>query len=757
MKNQPDQNPAEVNGQLQEENTEFAKKEVNIANKAKQLPVEEQEENFKKKKTRTPKAIKKIPKVSEIKAVEPDKKDAIHEVTEKPAKKARVKAVAKTKVKADAEAKTEVKEKKKRKKPEVPEVSSEKAKDSDVTESAETIPFEAAVETAVVSIESETEPELIFHEVESISLEEETEEEEEDEAEGNGTILHHNRQELVELLEETVKQDDINVIRKKVALIKVTFLKVNKEEQHKRYEEFIATGQDKAGFDSSEDELEKRFNEAFSLYRDKRQVFLDNQEHLKHKNLDAKKIILEEIKALIDSEESLKKTYDEFKTLQEKWKDIGMVPKNEVNNLWQSYHFLVEKFFDKVKINKELRDLDLRKNLESKMELCEKTEELLLESSILKSFKQLQKYHHQWKEIGPVPQDKKDEIWERFKNATDKINQRRREHYDKLQESYVNNLMAKTALCEKAEEMLHLENNSIKDWQHNTDQITELLKVWKTIGPAPKKQNDEIWERFKTTLDTFFAGKKEYFQKIKEDQLNNYNLKLDLCAQAESFKSSTDWRKTTQELIRLQNDWRNIGPVPRKLSDKIWKRFRGACDEFFNAKSEFFSNIGKNESDNLKLKEDMIKRVDEFAFGEDKAANLETLKGLQREWTEIGHVPIKEKERLQNEFRIAINKQLDKLKISKTEMQNINYRNRIEGIKDTPNSDRIMSNERVMLMNKKKKIEEEIKLWENNIGFLSKSKKAVQVREEFEKKIENAKQEVVTLNDKIKFLDKEMK
>ena len=291
----------------------------------------------------------------------------------------------------------------------------------------------------------------------------------------------------MELLEETVKQDDINVIRKKVALIKVTFLKVNKEEQHKRYEEFIATGQDKAGFDSSEDELEKRFNEAFSLYRDKRQVFLDNQEHLKHKNLDAKKIILEEIKALIDSEESLKKTYDEFKTLQEKWKDIGMVPKNEVNNLWQSYHFLVEKFFDKVKINKELRDLDLRKNLESKMELCEKTEELLLESSILKSFKQLQKYHHQWKEIGPVPQDKKDEIWERFKNATDKINQRRREHYDKLQESYVNNLMAKTALCEKAEEMLHLENNSIKDWQHNTDQITELLKVWKTIGPAPTK------------------------------------------------------------------------------------------------------------------------------------------------------------------------------------------------------------------------------------------------------------------------------
>jgi hypothetical protein len=558
-------------------------------------------------------------------------------------------------------------------------------------------------------------------------------------------------------MEETVKGDDINAIRKKVALIKVTFFKLNKEEQHKRYEEFIATGQDKAGFSASEDELEKKFNEALVIYRDKRQVFLDNQEQLKQKNLESKKIILEELKALIDSEESLKKTYDEFKALQDKWKDIGMVPKNEVNNLWQSYHFLVEKFFDKVKINKELRDLDLRKNLESKIELCEKTEELLLESSILKSFKQLQKYHQLWKEIGPVPQDKKDEIWERFKNATDKINQRRREHYDKLQESHVNNLMAKTALCEKAEEVLHLENNSIKDWQNNTDQITELLKVWKTIGPAPRKQNDEIWERFKTTLDTFFAGKKEYFQKIKEEQLNNYNLKLDLCTQAEALKSSTDWRKTTQELIRLQNDWRNIGPVPRKLSDKIWKRFRGACDEFFNSKAEYFTNVGKNESDNLKLKEELIKKVEEFQFGEDKSGNLEILQGFQREWTEIGHVPIKDKERLQNEFRTVINKQLDKLKISKSEMQNINYRNRIEGLKDTPNSDRIIGNERMMLMNKKKKIEEEIKLWENNIGFFSHSKKSAQMKEEFERKIDAAKQEVAVLNDKIKFLDKEMK
>jgi hypothetical protein len=721
MNKQPDQNPAEGNELLQEENTHLTNQEDKNTDQAEQLPTGNQEESPKKRKPRA-------------KAKPKDE-----------AKEEKTQAV--------------VKEKKKRKKVE-PAVSDEVVEEpigDAETEVAIAEAVDATSEKTFATNEITSEPEIMLQEDTIDVLEEDTDEEEEEEAEGNGTILQLNRQELVELLEATVKEDDINAIRKKVALIKVTFLKVNKDEQHNRYEEFIATGQDKAGFDTTADELEKRFNDAFSIYRDKRQVFLDNQEHLKHKNLEAKKIILEELKALIESDESLKKTYDEFKVLQEKWKDIGMVPKNEVNNLWQSYHFLVEKFFDKVKINKELRDLDLRKNLEAKMELCEKTESLLLESSVLKSFKQLQKYHQQWKEIGPVMQDKKDEIWERFKNATDKINQRRREHYDKLQESYGNNLLAKTALCEKAEEMLNIENNSIKDWQNTTDQITELLKVWKTIGPAPKKQNDDIWDRFKTTLDSFFAGKKEFFQKIKDEQLNNYNLKLDLCAQAESLKSSTDWRKTTQEFIRLQNEWRTVGPVPRKLSDKIWKRFRGACDEFFNSKSAFFTNVGKNEGDNLKLKEDLIRKVDEFSFGEDKAANLETLQGFQREWTEIGHVPIKEKERLQNEFRIVINKQLDKLKISKTEIQNINYRNRIEGLKDTPNSDRIMGSERVMLMNKKKKIEEEILLWENNIGFFSHSKKSAQMKEEFERKIEAAKQEVAVLNDRIKLIDKEMK
>ncbi|MFU8844488.1 MAG: DUF349 domain-containing protein, partial [Bacteroidales bacterium] len=494
---------------------------------------------------------------------------------------------------------------------------------------------------------------------------------------------------------------------------------------------------------------------AFEVYRDKRQAFNEQQELQKQENLEKKKLILEELKALIESEESLKKTYDEFRSLQDKWRELGMVPKAELNNLWQSYHFLVEKFFEKVKINKELRDLDLKKNLETKIELCEKAEELLLESSVHKAFKKLQTYHQQWKESGPVSQDKKDEIWERFKNASDKINQRRREHYDSLKDEQQNNLHAKSALCEKAEELLRRENNSIREWQENTNQISELLKVWKTIGPAPRALNDQIWERFKSSLDTFFSAQKEYFQSIKDEQMNNYNLKLDLCTQAEAIQNSTEWRQTSQELINLQKEWKKIGPVPKRHSDKIWKRFRAACDHFFKNKSEYFSHLKQHESENLTLREELIRKIESFAFDKDKNKNLEILKEFQREWTEIGHVPFKDKDRLQTEFRNAINKQLDKLKINKAEMQAINYRQRIEEIKDQPNAGRIINNEINFLQNKRKKIEDEVKLWENNIGFLANSKKADLLREEFEKKINAMKGEIEVLAEKIKLLEKE--
>ncbi|RLD61828.1 MAG: hypothetical protein DRJ05_01785 [Bacteroidetes bacterium] len=643
-------------------------------------------------------------------------------------------------------------------------VDKEEDKGMPETSSDKSVEAEKEVKKVVVDKEPQKNVDLVGgsepENIEGEDDQEEVDEEDSDEVpiESKPEIKYDelSRDKLVEMLESTVNEGEVQQIKSQVAQIKVAYLKIKKKVEEQEIANKVEPVEGEVEKEPETDPLELRFNEAFNIYRKKRKQYLNEQERIKQANLEAKKVILEELKALIDSEESLRKTYDEFKVLQERWKEVGMVPKEELNNLWQSYHFFVEKFFDKVKINRELRDLDMKKNMEAKLTLCEKAEELLIENSILKSFKDLQKLHDKWREVGPVPQDKRDELWDRFKSTTDKINQRRHEHYLKFQEEQKSNLMAKTALCEKAEELVAKENTSIKHWQLNTAEITDLLKVWKTLGPAPRKQNDEIWERFKSSLDSFFSVKKEYFQKIKDEQQNNYNLKLDLCTQAEAIKSDTDWRKTTADLIKLQKEWKEIGPVPRKHSDKIWKRFRAACDEFFNNKSEFFANIGKHEIDNQKLKEELIEKVKSFAFeGNDKNKNLEVLKGFQREWTNIGHVPIKEKNRLQNELREAVNIRLDELKISQAEMQSASYRQRMENIKDKPDSRRILYNERNFLSNKRNKLIEEIGLWENNLGFFAESKKANLLKEEFEKKINKAKGELELLKAKIKFLDKQ--
>ena len=561
------------------------------------------------------------------------------------------------------------------------------------------------------------------------------------------------RSELIDILEKVVQEDDINAIKTTIALIKVAFLKKKKEESLLKYEAALGQeGETKEELPPEQDELDVKFNEFFNVYKANKARFVEEQEKLKHENLKKKLLIIEELKQLIASEETLKKTYDEFKTLQERWKNVGMVPRGEINNLWQNYHFLVEKFFEKVKVNKELKDLDLKKNLEAKMALCEKTEELLLETSVLKSFKKLQKYHEEWKEIGPAPADKKDEIWERFKNATDKINERRREHYVRIEDEQSKNLETKTALCEQGEDVLTLKNETIKEWQDQTNKVNELLKIWKSIGTVPQKVNAEIWTRFKTSLDSFFSGKKEFFDKLKDQQLHNYNLKVELCMQAESIKGNTDWKKTSQEMIRLQGEWKKIGPVPKKHSDKIWKRFRAACDEFFHAKSSYFNNIQANEEENLNKKNDLLKRLKEYEFSEDKNVNLEILKNFQREWTDIGHIPIKDKDRLQNEYRALVNEHLDRLKISEIEISTLNYQNRMDHLKSDPNARRMIGREKELLISKIGKMKEDVNLWENNIGFLAKSKNAAILKEEFEKKIEKTKSELKVLEAKLKIL-----
>jgi hypothetical protein len=633
----------------------------------------------------------------------------------------------------------------------------------EVEAESEVVATEEVIETSetIVAVQpEEVEPEASLHEMihqEIVSMDIETvveEEEEEEEVEDDSLLNYEamNREQLVELLEKAVNEHNISLIKKKVSNIRIEFEKLNKANKEEAFKKYISEGGEAEVYVPSADTLEQRFRLAFDKFKQTKARYNEEQEKLKVINLALKNQILDDLRSLIDTEEPLKRTNDDFKVLQDKWKAIGMVPKNEVTSLWNNYHFLVEKFYDKVRIIKELKDLDLRKNLEAKVSICEKTEDLLINFNLASSFKKLQQYHEEWKEIGPVPLDKKDEVWERFKAASDQINDRRHEYYTGLQGEQTTNYAAKVALCESADKLISVSYDSVKQWQDATDRLNDLLKVWKSVGPAPRKVNDEVWVKFKGFLDTFFSNKKEYFNKLKDQQLTNFNLKLNLCLQAEGLRTSNDWAATTKELINLQKEWKEIGPVPRKQSEKIWKRFRAACDEFFNSKSEVFKNIHQQEDVNLKLKQDLLANVQSFELTDDRNANIETLKDIQRQWMEIGHVPIKDKDHLQNDFRSAINKHFEKLKFNSSEVTSSNYKNKFESLKEQPEAGRVISRERAFLVTKMTELQEEIKIWENNIGFFASSKNTNLFKAEFEKKIEKAKEELKTIEAKIKIM-----
>lgn len=566
--------------------------------------------------------------------------------------------------------------------------------------------------------------------------------------------VEFSREQLVLAMAELMNHDDINQIKTRVAAIRVEYTKKQQVYHVERLEKLSAEGSLKADAVQAADPVEEEFLKLVGVYKKKRTRYLEQQELLKQENYKAKVQVLDQIKSLIESEETLKKTYDDFKNLQNRWKEIGAVPRNEINNLWQQYHFLVERFLDKVKINKELKDLDLKKNLESKIELCEKVEELLLEKSVMKSFKELQKLHDAWKEIGPAPEDKSNEVWERFKTATDKIHERRRTFYEDQQKERENNLIAKNAICEKAENLIALEQKTQKEWKKATDEIQELQKMWRTIGFAPEKQNNEVWKRFRAAINTFFENKKEYFDKVVGELTNNYNLKLNICTQAEALKDSQDWNRTSRELITLQKEWKEVGPVVHKYSDELWKRFRVACDHFFQSKENYFNNIDSIEQENLQKKLDLIQKVESYQPGENSKESIEQLKEFQREWIAVGHVPIKEKEKLQDDFKAAINKQFDKLQVGSAGSGLFEYQTRMDVVKEMPDALHQIGKEKLFVQKIAQKIQGDINLWENNLGFLGRSKNADVVRQEFQKKIDRAKEDLHQQEQKIKYLSK---
>ena len=580
------------------------------------------------------------------------------------------------------------------------------------------------------------------------------EEEEIEEEEKTIDFSTFTMEELISHLNDIIVNNKVTNKKKNVAeIIKTNFYKLHHAEITKQKEEFLKNEGKEEDFKPLENKLENEFKQLFSIYKEKRAELNAQIEKNKQTNLEAKYEIIKNIEELINGQESLNDTFNEFKELQKKWQNVGVVPQAEVKKLWSAYNYQVEKFYDYVKINKDLRDLDFKKNLERKIKLCEQAEALLLEPKVVTAFKILQKLHSMWRDLGPVPSDKREELWDRFKAATTKINKNHQDYFENLKNEQENNLKAKTLLCEKVEEINSLEIDNHKDWVSNSEEIIDLQRLWKLIGFAPKKDNNKIYSRFRKACDVFFNMKRDFYAKSRELEVDNLQKKEELCVQAESMQESTDWKKTTDLFINLQKTWKTIGPVPRKNKDEIWKRFRGACDVFFDKKSEHFSSLDESQAENLKMKKELIEKIKGIELIDDKNANFQLLNDIQKQWTEIGYVPFKNKDEIHKEYREELNKVFEKLKLNESEKKELQFTNKLENIKNSANSRFKARNEREKIVFKIDKMKSDIILWENNIGFFAKSKNAESMIHDFNKKIENAKKSVKTLQKQLRMFD----
>ncbi|MFP4448315.1 MAG: DUF349 domain-containing protein [Bacteroidales bacterium] len=565
----------------------------------------------------------------------------------------------------------------------------------------------------------------------------------------------YSREALVKRLKEIIENEEISNKKREIDIIKATFYKKHRAFNDEQKKEFIGKGGDPEEFKPEKDQLEIELKGLLKQYKDKKNQINKKIEEEKKNNLEKKNQVIEELKNLVNKKESLGQTFKEFRDLQRRWREIGPVPQNRVKDLWGTYHHHVEKFYDYVKINKELRDLDLKKNLKAKLDLCEKAEKLDEEKDIVYAFKTLQQLHDQWREIGPVPNDKKEEIWQRFKEATSVINKKHQNYFKELRKQQNANLEAKTKLCEKAEEIAEMEIDTHKDWNYYTKQILNLQKEWRTIGFAPKKHNNKIYRRFRKACDRFFAKKRVFYSQHKEWQENNLKKKEEFVKRAEELKDSTDWDNATKELIELQKAWKEIGPVPKRHSEDVWKRFRNACDQFFQRKKNTETTKDKDFDKNLKLKQDLIEEIKNYNPKEHSSEeNLNKLKEFEERWAEIGFVPYKYKDKVQQEYREAMYDQYNKLNLDENERELLKYRSKIKNIQQKPKAESRIHQERDKFLNKIKKLEANIITWDNNLGFISgESSEASEMIDDYKKKIENAKKEIELLEEKIKLID----
>ena len=556
--------------------------------------------------------------------------------------------------------------------------------------------------------------------------------------------------ELVALFAAKIESEPVQTLRPVVEAIKIALYKQHRAKVEAEKRAFVEAGGDEAAFVPAVDEHEVRFKELFALYRNERDKHIAMLEASKEENLKVKLAIIDELKELINSEENINTTFARFRELQQRWKEAGLVPQQNVKDVWETYNLYVENFYNYIKINRELRDLDLKKNYEAKLALCEQAEELALETQIVEAFRKLQKLHDEWRETGPVAIEFKESLWERFKEASSRINKRHQEHFEGLKAEQIKNFALKQELCEKTEALLVREILTRKDWNKASEELLEIQKVWKTIGFAPKKDNNRIYERFRTACDKFFELKRNFYAGVKSEMEHNLALKQELCAEAEALAMSEDWKHATDELIALQARWKQVGPVARRHSDAIWKRFRAACDKFFERKSAHFSSVDSEHEQNLKLKQALL---EEMKAADIKAGGFDMVKEFQRRWSQIGFVPIKQKDALQKEYKAIVDAMFSTLRSSERDRSMNKFKERVSNMKGSNQ----LRSERERLFNKVKQMEQDVALLENNIGFFSKSKNAEALIADVREKIARAKRDMSELIEKIHLIDEESK
>ena len=557
--------------------------------------------------------------------------------------------------------------------------------------------------------------------------------------------------ELVDALKVLIGQE-VDSVKDDVEIIKQLFYKRIKIEVEELKKAFMEDGGEELDFLAPKDELEERFKSLLNEFRIKKASLMAQIEKDKETNLLQKQHILGQMKALVDSNDDVSVHINEFRALQQKWKSIGHVPASASTELWKQYNLYQESFWDLIKINNELREYDFKKNLELKNSLCEAAEKLVNEDDVISAFQQLQKLHEEWHELGPVARELREQTWNRFKEASTAINKKHQSYFDDIRKVEEENYETKKVLCEAVEAFDFSEFKSYKAWDDGTKTVLAWQEEWKSIGYAPRKVNQKLFDRYRRACDAFFTAKAEFYKASKTELAQNAEKKRALCEKAEELKDSTDWKETSSKLIQLQKEWKSIGFVPKKESDELWKRFISACDYFFEQKNKSTSGQRTSEAENLIKKKELIAQITAFEKTDNPSESLSALRALMAEWNATGHVPFKEKDKIYKEYRDAVDKQFEVLNIDASDRRMDSFRNNLKDM--SSKGENKLYREREKLMRTYEHLKSEIATYENNIGFFSSSsKKGGGLIQEMERKIEALKEESKLIEQKINLID----